>query len=209
MSLKLVNLGLPKSGTTTLARALRRGSLSCADHVITPRTDMLDKTEAYVGDLMYRGLYDLGDPAAYLEGFDTVSEMSVLREGKSIWPQTDFAIIDSLRTLYPDLLFVATRRNAFHMSQSMLAWSNLGDRLEETNIPGLPAGFGETSKARMQWIDAHHAHLRALFAGDARFLELDVAAPDARETLSRFLGVTLPWWGRTNTNPLTARREAG
>lgn len=203
MSLKLVNLGLPKSGTSTLARALRRGCLSCADHKIIPRTDKVPKTETYVGQLMYQGLYDLADPAAYLDGFDTVSEMSVLREGKSIWPQTDFAIIDALRRLHSDLLFVATRRDAFQMSQSMLAWSNLGDRLEKTDIPGLPAGFGETSKARTQWIEAHHAHLRALFAGDDRFLELDVAAEDAREKLAGFMGIDLPWWGRRNANPMT------
>ena len=203
MSLKLVNLGLPKSGTSTLARALRRGCLSCADHKIIPRTEKIAQTEAYVGELMYQGLYDVGDPAAYLEGFDSVSEMSVLREGKSIWPQTDFAIIDALRRLHPDLKFVATRRDAFGMSQSMLAWSNLGDRLEKTDIPGLPAGFGETSKARMQWIEAHHAHLRALFAGDDRFLELDVAAEDARAQLADFLGIDLPWWGRINANPMT------
>ncbi|WP_050930530.1 hypothetical protein [Aestuariivita boseongensis] len=203
MSLRLVNLGLPKSGTSTLARALRRGCLSCADHKITPRTDKIDNSETYVGELMYQGLYDLGDPAAYLEGFDSISEMSVLREGKSIWPQTDFAIIDALRRLHPDLLFVATKRDAFKMSQSMLAWSNLGDRLEKTDIPGLPAGFGETSKARMQWIEAHYAHLRAIFGDDPRFLELDVAAEDARGRLAAHLGIDLPWWGRRNSNPLT------
>ncbi len=157
---------------------------------------------------MYQGLYDTGDPAAYLEGFDTVSEMSTLRDGKSLWPQTDFAIIDALRRLHPDLLFVATKRDAFKMSQSMLAWSNLGDRLEKIDIPGLPAGFGATTKARTQWIEAHHAHLRALFQGDDRFLELDVAAPDARAQLSAFLGRDLPWWGKRNRNPLTKTPEA-
>jgi len=208
MSLVVVNLGLPKSGTSTLARALRRGSLSCADHKVTPRTDKVEKTETYVGHLMYQGLFDLGDPAAYLDGFDSVSEMSALREGKSLWPQTDFAIIDALRHLHPELLFVATKRDAFKMSQSMLAWSNLGERLEKTDIPGLPAGFGETTKARMHWIEAHYAHLRALFKGDDRFLELDVAAPDARKQLSAFLGRDLPWWGKRNRNPLIKTAEA-
>lgn len=208
MTLRLVNLGLPKSGTSTLARALRRGGLSCADHKVTTRTDKLPKTDAYVGDLLYRGLFDLSDPAAYLDGFDTVSEMSVVRDGQSIWPQTDFAIIDALRRLHPDLLFVATVRDAFAMSQSMLGWSNLGDRLHRTNIPGLPAGFGDTTKARMQWIDAHHAHLRTLFANDDRFLELDVGADRARDTLAAFLSIDLPWWGRRNANPVNRSWEA-
>ena len=207
MSLAVVNLGLPKSGTSTLARALRRASWSCADHKVVPRTDKLDQTERYVGELIYKGLFDLGDPAAYLEGFDTVSEMSALSDTLSLWPQMDFAVIDALRRSHPNLKFVATKRDAFEMSQSMIAWSNLGDRLVARDIPGLPAGFGETTRARVDWIEGHYAHLRALFAGDDRFLELDVAAPDARAQLAAFLGRKMPWWGKRNTNPLTKERE--
>lgn len=152
---------------------------------------------------MYRGFFDLGDPAAYLEGFDSVSETSVVGHGKSLGPQMDFAIIDSLRRLHPDLLFVATRRDAGAMSRSILAWNNLGERLEKAEIPGLPKGFGGTSKARITWIEGHYAHLRCIFTGDPRFLDLDVAAEDAREQLSAFLDVNLPWWGRRNANPLS------
>ena len=208
MSLRVVNLGLPKSGTSTLARALRRGCLSCADYKITPRTDKVPETEVYVGELMYRGYFDTGDPAVYLEGFDSVSEMSVLGDGRSVWPQTDFPLIQALRDLHPELRFVATWRDPFRMSQSMLAWSNMGERLERADIPGLPAGFGTTSKSRIQWIEGHYAHLKALFQGDARFLLLDVAAPNAREKLSAHLGIDLPWWGRRNTNPLARETEA-
>lgn len=207
MSLKVVNLGLPKSGATTLARALRRGSLSCADHRIIPCVGCIEKTEFYVGELMYHGLFDLGDPAAYLDGFDTVSERRVLRAGRSLWPQTDFAIIDALRRLHPELRFVATRRDPFEMSQSMLAWSNLEEQLQQAEIPGLPAGFGDTTKAQTQWIERHYAHLRALFEGSDRFLELDVSAPDPRARLTDLLGTGLPWWGRINTNPLTNEGE--
>ena len=34
--LRVINLGLPKSGTTTLARALRKAGLHVADHRIKP-----------------------------------------------------------------------------------------------------------------------------------------------------------------------------
>lgn len=202
MSLRIVNLGLPKSGTSTLARALRRGCLSCADHQFDLRGKEDAMTNAYVGEMMYRGLFDSGDPAQYFSGYDSISEMSVLRADISLWPQMDFAIIDALRRLHPDLKFVATRRDAFLMSQSILAWTNMENRLTETNIPGLPAGFGDTSKARIQWIEAHYAHLRQIFSDDPRFLELDVAHPNARKTLSEFLDIDLPWWGRRNSNPL-------
>ncbi|THH38877.1 sulfotransferase family protein [Aliishimia ponticola] len=198
--LRVVNLGLPKTGTTTLSRALKISGFRVADHRIrrrqTPESALHD---AFVGDLIYEGYFATGDPAARLPGFDAISEMSCLRDGKSLWPQMDFAVIDALRVHHPGLKFVATRRAAWDVSQSMLAWSDLGlDRLPAGAIPGLPPGFGETSKERETWIEAHYAHLDALFAGDAAYLELDVAAPDARARLASHLGCDIAWWGRAN-----------
>ena len=69
-------------------------------------------------------------------------------------------------------------------------------------MPGLPDGFGETSGERMQWIGAHYAHLRALFADDDDFLEYDVADPNARDLISGFLEMPINWWGKTNVNKL-------
>ena len=136
--------------------------------------------------------------------------MSVLRDGISLWPQTDFALIEALRQTCPDLKFLASRRDTFALSQSMLAWSDLGStRLPAHDIPGLPAGFGETTKERAQWIDGHYAHLQRIFAGDPAFLEYDVADPEARQKISAFLGTDLPWWGRSNVNPLSRTAALG
>jgi len=102
MSLRVVNLGLPKTGTTTLARALRRSGMRVADHRIRAKqTDTIELHGAYVADLLYAGYFKTGDPAAYLTGFDAISEMSVLREGRSLWPQMDFALIDAIRQHHP------------------------------------------------------------------------------------------------------------
>lgn len=203
MSLHVVNLGLPKTGTTTLARALRRAGLHTVDHRVRPE---LTKSEnlhnAYVADLLYRGLYEAGDPAAYLSEFQAISEMSVLREGRSLWPQMDFAIIDALRRAHPQLKFLATWRDPFATSQSMLAWSNLGtSRIPQADIPGLPAGFGDTTSERTRWINSHYAHLDTIFAGSERYLRVDITAPDAPNKIAAFLGRKLPWWGHLNRNP--------
>ena len=37
MSLRVVNLGLPKTGTTTLARALKMAGFKVADHRVRPK----------------------------------------------------------------------------------------------------------------------------------------------------------------------------
>lgn len=200
MSLSVINLGLPKTGTTTFARALKEAGLKTADHRIRRfQTSDNSKQGAFVADLLYRGYFETGDPATHLAEFDAVSEMSCLREGKSLWPQMDFAIIDALRRHNPDAAFVATRRPTWDVSLSMLGWSDLGvARIPEGDIPGLPKGYGETSKERETWIDAHYAHLATVFAGDAKYLELDVTARDARQQLADHVGHDLPWWGQAN-----------
>ncbi|MCR9126558.1 MAG: sulfotransferase family protein [Rhodobacteraceae bacterium] len=203
MTLLTVNLGLPKSGTTTLGRALKLAGLKVADHRIRPRQTANPAIQRkFVGVLMYRGYFGTGDPGALLDEFDAVSEMSVLRAGLSVWPQTDYGIIEALRRHHPGIRFLATRRAASAMSRSMLAWSDLGtSRLPEGAVPGLPAGFGGTDAARCRWIDGHYDFLQRIFAGADDFLEVDVAAPDARARVAGFVGRDLPWWGKVNANP--------
>ncbi len=182
MTLRAVNLGLPKSGTTTLAKALRLSGMVVADHRLRGRnTKDPSKKGRYVADLLYRAYFDTGDPAALMP----------------------FALIRAIRAHHPGVRFLASRRESFAMSQSMLAWSNLGtDRLPSGAVPGLPAGFGETSKERERWIDGHYGNLREWFADDPDFLEFDIADPEAPNRISAFLGVDLPWWGTANANPL-------
>lgn len=209
MSLVVVNLGLPKSGTTTLAKALRLAGLTVADFRLRGRnTSDLSLKGEFVAELLYRGYFETGDPAAFLPDITAISEMSMLRGEKSIWPQTDFALITALRAHHPQIKFLASRRDGFEMSQSMLAWANLGSgRLPTSAIPGLPPGYGETTKQRMQWIDGHYTNLRHHFRGDDDFMEYDVNDPEAAEKISAFLQIDLPWWGKLNANPVHDPKE--
>ena len=210
MSLQVVNLGLPKSGTTTLAEALRQAGYVVADHQFG-RRDLPDPAlrRAYVADRLYKGYFETGDPGALLPGVQAISEMSLLRGEQSLWPQTDLALILAIRAHHPDVKFLASRRDAYALSRSMLAWSNLGTRrLPMAQIPGLPAGYGHTGKEREQWIDGHYAALRQFFAGRDDFLEFDIADPDAPTRIGAFLGRDLPWWGHLNANPILTDEKA-
>lgn len=202
MTLVTVNLGLPKSGTTTLAKALRRSGLRVADHRIRGRQSTELKGQA-VAELLYRGYFHTGDPAALMPDIEAISEMSWLQGDRSLWPQTDFALIEAFRRSHPGVLFLASRRDAGALSRSMLAWSNMGsERLPGAAVPGLPPGFGETSAERERWIDGHYSALERYFRGDADFLEFDIADPGAPNLIAGFLGRELPWWGKMNANPL-------
>ena len=80
--LKIVNLGLPKSGTTTLGEALKRAGLQVADWRIDTgqsRDGQLDGR--FVGELMYDGYFRHGDPLALMPEFAAFTEIDVLSDG--------------------------------------------------------------------------------------------------------------------------------
>lgn len=201
---KLVNLGLPKSGTTTLAHALDRAGWQVADHKVRRihnRAPGLGGT--FIGKQLYDAWFRHGDPFAVLdEVYDALTEISVLKGPVSLWPQCDYTMIKAMRLARPGMLFVATWRPAADISDSMRRWNNLAsDRLPGGAIPGLPAGYGEAEDERHRWIAGHYDMLQDIFGDDPRYLELDMAAVDARDRLAAHIGRDLPWWGRKNRNP--------
>ncbi len=205
--LRVINLGLPKSGTTTLGHALKLSGLRTADYRIRPhQTQDESLHRQFVGQLMYQGYFHTGDPLVHMDEFQGFTEINVLRGALSLWPQMDWGLIDAIRTHHPGARFVASWRDPRAISDSMLRWSNLGtERLPQGQIPGLPAGFGETTDERIRWIEAHYAHLDRLFAGDDTFLRFDIADRDAAQKIGAHLGLTLKWWGRRNANKETER----
>ncbi|MDE4275603.1 sulfotransferase family protein [Phaeobacter gallaeciensis] len=202
MSLKVINLGLPKSGTTTLGKALSQAGYSVADHRLRDREeDKPGKRRIFVGSLLYKGLYERGDPMAYLDGFDALSEVSFIHGKFSVWPQFDFALLQVLKDLNPGLKFIATRRDAASHSKSIMAWNNLGTaRLPASTVPGLPIGYGKTPEQQMIWIDGHYEALKHWFREDPDYLEINVADAGAQARVGAFLGRDLPWWGQANVN---------
>jgi hypothetical protein len=210
MTLQVVNLGLPRSGTTTLARALHHAGYKVADHRLRdpapcPARAHLCERPLFVADLLYRGYFGTGDPGALLPDYTAIAEMNMLRGGRSLWPQADFGLLLALRAHHPGLRFVATRRPPEAIAASMLRWNNLGQtRLPARDVPGLPAGYGRNAGELARWIGAHHAALDHWFRDDPAFLALPVAAPDAQDRLTRFLRRPVPWWGRANTSPPVA-----
>lgn len=199
--MRAINLGLPKSGTTSFAEAMARAGLNVADHRIR-RGQAADPamTRNFVGLVLYRGYYGSGDPLELLHEFDAVAEASFLHQGRSAWPQMDHALIAAIRERHPHVKFTATRRDPARLANSMMRWTNMPKRLLENSLPGLPAGFGGTEGELARWIDGHYAHLDRIFAGDDAYLCFDVADPEAQPKLEAHLGFDLPWWGRANEN---------
>ena len=200
--LKIVNLGLPKSGTTTLYRALQAANVFAADHrVRREHTTKRKVRSTFVGMQIYHGYYDNGDPLSRLGFYEALTEINALREQMSFWPQCDYPLVKAMRDRNPDVKFVVTWRPAEAICDSMERWGELGRiRLPRATVPGLPHGFGADFGQRIRWIEDNHAMRRDNFAGRDNFLQLDMAAPDARDQLAGFLEMDLPWWDRANVN---------
>jgi hypothetical protein len=198
----IINLGLPKSGTTTLDHALQSAGLLVADHRIRRDTaPMPEFAGTPVAFQMYEGYFKDGDPLARLRGYDALGEINILRRNMSLWPQCDFGLLQTIRVLHPETKFVASYRAPEKISDSMMRWNNLGtQRIPNLQLPGLPAGYGKSPEDQIRWITAHYLFLETIFAGDPNFLLLDMAAPDAKDQLADFTGLPITWWGKANVN---------
>lgn len=198
-ALRVINLGFPKSGTTTLGEALKQAGLRVADWKIRPGQSQTMR--GFVGKLMYDGYFETGDPLQHLHEFNAFTEIEIVREGKNLWPQTDWALLAAIRARYPGAKFILSHRDPAKHADSMRRWSNLGkSRLPGHAVPGLPEGFGGRPGELERWIEGHVAFCRQVFAGAGDFMDYDIEDPGARGRISDFLGIELPWWGTANRN---------
>lgn len=208
-ALKVINLGLPKSGTTTLGEALKRAGLNVADWRIRAGQSKGDRLrKEFVGKLIYDGYFANGDPLSPMPEFDAFTEIDVVRNGLNLWPQCDWGVIAAIRAHHPGARFILTHRDPAKLSDSMARWSNMGrTRLPGNAIPGLPAGYGATDAERIRWIEGHYGFCRKVFEGAEDFLEYDVEDEAAPQKIAGFLGIDLPWWGVANANTRHSAEE--
>ncbi|MCE0504529.1 sulfotransferase family protein [Roseivivax sp. GX 12232] len=205
--LRVINLGLPKSGTTTLGKALSRAGLLVADWKIRPgQGSAPELQDQLVGRLLYEDYFATGDPLARSAEFDAFSEISAVGGGESFWPQFDYGLLMAIARHHPGTRFLLSHRAPGAIVESMMAWRNLGTaRLPKHAVPGLPAGFGTEPAHLERWVAGHYAYLRAAFGGRADFLEYEITDPEAPAKIGAFLGRELPWWGHANERSEAAR----
>jgi hypothetical protein len=198
--LRVVNLALPKTGTTTLTDALRHAGLTVADWRIRPGQSTRDDIpRMHLGKVIYEDYFACGDPLARLDEFDVINEMSAVREDRSLWPQTDWGLLSAIQTNHPDVKFILTMRDPVKTADSMMRWNNLGkQRLPKSDIPGLPRGFGRSEDELTRWLAAHYAFCHHVFDGQDNFMAYNIEDKDAQAKISAYLGIDLPWWGQSN-----------
>lgn len=202
LDLKVINLGLPKSGTTTLGVALGHAGMKVADWRFRQhQTDNPKLAGGFVAEIMYRDYFETGNPLFHMDEFDAFTEINLISKGNNLWPQMDWGLLEAIQFHYPHSKFILSYRDPAKLSDSMGRWSNMGTRrLPQNAIPGLPVGYGGNDPDRIRWIEGHHRFCRKVFEGATNFLEYDITDPAAKDKISDFLGVDLPWWGKANEN---------
>ncbi|CUK04615.1 hypothetical protein PH7735_02806 [Shimia thalassica] len=198
--MKMINLGLPKSGTTTLQRALETSGVPSAHWAVAPVIGPanLEQLETYVGYRMYRDHFRGLDPLQGLAEFDVITQVDMVSDHYSFWPQTDLALLRSIRAHHPECTFLLLRRDPAKVAKSIVGWLDMQARLANTGAPGLPAPFAQDAEYLERWVTSHYTNLRTWFDNDPKYVEVDIASEEARDVLEDCLGQKFEWWGKAN-----------
>ncbi len=193
--MKLMVIGFPKSGTTSITAALEASGFR--------PVHWTDDKNRHVGALIYHATLHGLDPFAHLAGYDAVTQADACLPAKGVnyWPNLDFAILRAIRRSHPSCLFVLNYRRPEAICDSIMKWSHLHKRLIAADIPGLPPGAGTKREHLMAWIENHLDACRTFFANDDRFIEIDIESADAPDRLGRALGVRLNGWANYKPPP--------
>jgi Sulfotransferase domain len=188
-------IGFPKSGTTSITRALESSGLKCAH--------WQNGSRHFVGALIYSAMMAGEDPFARLQGYDAITQADVCLPAMNLnfWPNLDFAVLNAVRRAHPQCLFLLNYRRPEAICASIEKWKGMHRRFQVSDIPGLPRPFGAEREHLMHWIENHFHACRTYFADDERFLEIDIERADAPDLMSRALGIPITGWGDFKPDP--------
>lgn len=204
--MRLFNLGFPKSGTTTVNRALAEAGLKSA-HWQVPSPG-----PGPVGPAIYKRYFEGDDPLRDFAAFDAITQADYQTVDVSYWPQMDYAVIRQIIRAHPDCKLVLLMRHPEKVADSIMRWGDFPHRLFRAGAPGLPVGHATNHRNILTWITGHYAVCRGMLGNYKNYVEIDIEAPDARELLAKAVGTELPWWGHENANhhhPARATSQAG
>lgn len=188
MSFKALCVGLPKTGTSTLHRALLSAGIQSVHHIAFKRSPP-------AGALMIQAMNEGRPLDTYLPHIEAVTQLDSAGKHVHAWPQCDKAFLRQFRKEFPEATVVLHTRHIPKTIRSIKRWGTLWDRLR-ASAPGLEDDSPEHMVVR--WIQAHYAHIRTEFSEDPNFVEFDIEDPDAPQKLSTALGLEVKWWGVEN-----------
>ncbi len=186
--MRLLNIGLPRLGPDNLPKALKKAGLRCANWYAAD-------LKLHVGQAMYHDYLLRKDPLAAFGAYDALTQVDLVNDQGSFWPQMDLSLLRMVREYHPDCAFVLFRRRADDVLEDIDRHSDFRERLTRWGAPGLPAGSAKFDQMVLAWIENHYDAMHVAFGADRRFAVLDSDHPRTRARLARLLDIDLPWWG--------------
>lgn len=189
---RLLLVGLPKSGTTTVHRALTESGLTSAHY---------KWQGVFCGELMYRSYLRGVDPLLWLPECVTQADVCSMADRINLWPQMDYGLLDKVREVHPEIVLALNTRDPDAVIRSITGWKDYRSRLVRADVPGLPVGAGREDDELRDWIVNHYQRMRFYFESrKVRSVEFDIAWKEAPDILGAALGIKLAWWGVENAS---------
>jgi len=204
---KIVVLGMPKCGTTSLHESFKRAGFRSVHWALDAGQEVKKDTrlrlygegadERLLGRLITKAVQRGLPPFALLPGeVDALAEMNgchwTSKQKDAV--QAYFPQMQYLREIcdaYPDAHFILNSRNLQDWVKSVDKHNDMRERLIQADLPGLPKGIGERDEDLIEWVSRHHERVAAQLM-HCRLLKFNIDVHGAAE-LSAFLGRRMEW----------------
>jgi len=193
--MNIIVVGLPKSGTTTIDKALRNSGY------ITYH--QRGKTK-FLADEIYDNLKLHNDIFYSFESENVaLTQLDYIHEGTGIWPQINYKFLRKISNL-ENTKFILNYRNPQKIISSFENYRNGKQRLFEANVPHMPVL--KNNEDFYKFILSHFKKVRRIFK-DKNFIEIDIEDPNSKIKLEKFLNTKLTWWGVANRTTKRKRKQ--
>lgn len=216
LSHPIINLGLMKSGTTTLTNFLRRcgimsehyfaNEVCCQDMQSVPRVVLKDGLvweahnnidKCYVGAVIQKELSEGRRPLSCLLEHDIISFTQMDTYQLNLYPQLE--AIDTILDSYPEAYYLhTTRENPFVHADSIMNWFDLSDAIKNRSYLNLLSRVHDLDKLSdfdkmVHFVRAANGRVRAAFQrrgrGAYKVLNVQVHRPGEGRRVASFLGI--------------------
>lgn len=154
----IINIGMPKTGTSSLSTFLNQQGFRCAQWQVGD-TKIGNEMELSIRS----GRQLFGD---YLSDFNCITQLDCCdwvsqaeNLSKCIWPQHD--LLSELVSRYPAAKYVYTTRNTTTWFDSVSRWGDFLDRIRFSNTPGLQ--YGASDADIKKWYEAKQETAQRFF----------------------------------------------
>ena len=191
--MKLFNLGLPKSGTTSLHELLNGNNITSSHWKVNKNETGRAKEKDYVAQVIYDN--HLNNKKIF-DGFEktiAISQCDVClpQIGLNLWPQFDQIILEKIINQYPKCKLLLLKRSPKKVISSIRKWNDLYMRIVISDISGLPSWEGSDDNSLLNWINWHYKSIEKKFLDYENFLSVDIESKDSIKILYDFLEIDI------------------